>query len=155
MANLTNYLYIAFISMLPVVELRGAIPVGVALGLDLVPTYIISVVANCIPVPFILWLMPPVMRYLKKTRALKWFADFLERRTEKNKEKIMKYSAFGLFLFVAIPLPGTGAWTGSMIAALLDLKKKYALPSVIAGVIGAGIIMSTGSYIVKWIINLF
>jgi len=155
LASLPAELYVAIISMVPLIELRGAIPVGVALGLEPAVLYTIAVIANCIPVPFIIWLMPPVMRYLKKTKALRWFADFLERKTEKNKEAVLKYSTFGLFLFVAIPLPGTGAWSGSLIASLLDLKPKYAIPSVVCGVITAGIIMSLGSYGVEWLINLF
>ncbi|MBR5218876.1 MAG: small multi-drug export protein [Clostridia bacterium] len=155
LSSLPPALYVAIISMVPLIELRGAIPVGVALGMEPWLLYTVAVIANCIPIPFILWLMPPIMRYLKKTRALRWFADFLERKTEKNKDKVLKYSTFGLFLFVAIPLPGTGAWSGALIASLLDLKPKYAFISIVCGVIGAGLIMSLGSYAVEWLINLF
>ncbi len=147
--------YVAFISMLPIVELRGAIPIGAGLGLPLLPTYIVSVIANCIPVPFILWLAKPVIRFLKQTKLLAPLAERFERKAEQNREKIMKYTSFALFLFVAIPLPGTGAWTGSIIASILEVRPKYAIPAICFGVLGAGIIMSCGTGIVQWIINLF
>ena len=141
-----NYVYILIISMLPIIELRGAVPVAFALDMPLIPSFIVSVIGNLLPVPFILWLITPVCNWLKKTKALSWFPEFLERKVEKNKEKVTKYANFGLFLFVAIPLPGTGAWTGALIASFRDFKFRDALAAITGGVITAGIIMSIISY---------
>ena len=148
-------IWIAFISMVPLIELRGAIPVGMSLGLGTLPTYIIAVLGNILPIPFILWFSRPVMKWLKKTKLLKPIADKLEKKTEANREKIMKYSAFGLFVFVAIPLPGTGAWSGALAASLFDMRFKYSFPSIALGVMTAGIIMCFGTSIVQWIIGIF
>lgn len=141
-----NYVYVLIISMLPIIELRGAIPVAFALGLPLIPSFILSVVGNLLPVPFILWLITPFCNWLKKTKLFKWFPEFLEKKVNKNKDKVTKYATWGLFLFVAIPLPGTGAWTGALIASFLDFKFKDALFAIIGGVLAAGIIMSLVSY---------
>lgn len=146
---------VMFISMLPLVELRGAIPYGMAAGLDVYTTLIFAIIGNFLPMPFILLFMRPVLAWMKKRKFFLPAANWLERKTEKNKEQIMKYSALGLFIFVAIPLPGTGAWTGALVAAVLDMRFKYALPSILAGIIGAGIIMCFGTGIVMWVINLF
>jgi len=151
----TRELQVLLMAMVPVVELRGAIPYGAVLGLDAVTTFICAVIGNCLPVPLIIFLARPIIGYLKKTRILGWFARWMERKTEKNKDKIMKRSALGLFLFVAIPLPGTGAWTGALCAALLDMRYRFALPSIIGGVLGAGCIMTFGTEIVKWFVQLF
>lgn len=141
-----NYVYILIISMLPIIELRGAIPVAFALGMPLIPSFIVSVIGNLLPVPFILWLITPFCNWLKRTRLFKWFPEFLERKVNKNKEKVTRYANWGLFLFVAIPLPGTGAWTGALIASFLDFKFKDAFWAIAGGVITAGIIMSLVSY---------
>lgn len=141
-----NYVYVLIISMLPIIELRGAIPVAFALGMPLVPSFIVSVLGNLLPVPFILWLITPFCNWLKTTKMLSWFPEFLERKVNKNKEKVTKYANWGLFLFVAIPLPGTGAWTGALIASFLDFKFRDAFIAIIGGVLTAGIIMSAFSY---------
>ena len=141
-----NYVYILFISMLPIIELRGSIPVAFAMKLPLIPSFLVSVIGNLLPVPFILWLITPLCNWLKKTRMFSWFPAFLERKVDSNKEKVTKYANWGLFLFVAIPLPGTGAWTGALIASFLDFKFKDALISIILGVLTAGLIMSVFSY---------
>ena len=148
-------LYVFLLSLIPVVELRGAIPVGIGMGLDVMTTFIVAVIGNIIPVPFILLLTRPFMSLIKKTKALKPFAEWIEGKIEKNREKIMRYSAFGLFLFVAIPIPGTGAWSGAIAASALDMRMKYALPSIVAGVVTAGVIMCFGTSLVKWVINIF
>lgn len=141
-----NYVYVVIISMLPIIELRGAIPVAFALGMPLVPSFIISVIGNLLPVPFILLLITPFCNWLKTTKMLAWFPEFLERKVEKNKEKVTKYANLGLFLFVAIPLPGTGAWTGALIASFLNFRFRDAFMAITGGVITAGIIMSIVSY---------
>ncbi len=143
-----EYLYVFIISMLPVVELRGAIPVGYAMGIELIPNFLVSVVGNLLPVPFILLLVPKVIAWLGKSRV-KFFnkiAEFLVNKVQKNTHKITKYATMGLFLFVAIPLPGTGAWTGSLIAAMIDMPKKKSFISVLLGVLMAGIIVSAICY---------
>lgn len=141
-----NYVYVLIISMLPIIELRGALPVAFALDMPFLPSFIVSVAGNLIPVPFILWLITPVCNRLKKTKMFAWLPAFLERKVEKNKEKVTKYANWGLFIFVAIPLPGTGAWTGALIASFLDFKFRDAFLAITGGVVTAGIIMSIVSY---------
>jgi uncharacterized membrane protein len=142
--------------MLPIVELRGAIPVAFALGLDPIKSYIVSVVGNLVPVPFILLLITRVCDMLKKTELLKWFPEWVEKKVAKNEEKVTKYKNFGLFLFVAIPFPGTGAWTGALIASFIGYKFKDAFLSILLGVLTAGLVMSALSFgLIDFIIGLF
>ncbi|MBQ7900792.1 MAG: small multi-drug export protein, partial [Clostridia bacterium] len=152
-----NKLFAVFvISMFPIVELRGAIPIGVGLDLELWKVFVVSVIGNMIPVPFIILFVRPIIEYLAKTKRFSKFAGWLTERTMSKSEKITKYKMFGLFVFVAIPLPGTGAWTGSMLAGLMDMRLKDAVPMIFAGVITAGIIMLLISYgLGALILNLF
>lgn len=143
------------ISMLPIVELRGAIPVGVAFGIESWKLYIISVLGNMLPIPFVLWLARPIINFCLNSRFLKRIGTWLQNKVDKNADEIVKYGTWSLMIFVAIPLPGTGAWTGALVAALLDLRIKKAVPSIFLGVVIAGIIMLFGSNIVKFIIGLF
>lgn len=155
-ASAANYVYVFLISMLPVVELRGAIPVAFALGLDVVPSYIVSIVGNLLPVPFILLLITRICDLLKKTKLLRWFPEWLEKKVSKNEEKVTRYKNFGLFLFVAIPLPGTGAWTGALVASFIGYKFKDAFLSILLGVLTAGLVMSALSFgLIDFIIGLF
>ena len=144
-----------FCSLLPVIELRGAIPLGAGLGLPFWQNYLISIVGNMIPVPFILLMIRWVLEIMKKVQGLRKIALWLEAKAEKNRAKIEKYSFWGLSLFVAIPIPGTGAWTGSLVAALIRMDFKKALLSVFLGVLSAGVIMSLISYGVVAIVSLF
>ncbi len=130
-------------SMRPIVELKGSIPVGVAMGIPLWEAFLIAWLASAVPVPFILLFLRPLIRYMKSTKPFRKFANWLEARTRRKTEKgvIRKYRLLGLFLFVAIPLPGTGVWTGSMIAALLDLRISHALPVILFGNLVAGLLM--------------
>ena len=130
------------VSMIPIIELRGAIPIGQGMGLDLFTCYIISVIGNLLPVPIILLFVRVVLGWMKKVRYLDKIALWVERKAEKHSGQVLKYATWGLFLFVAIPLPGTGAWTGALIAALLDMRMKKAFPCILAGVVVAGIIVS-------------
>ncbi len=142
------------VSLFPILELRGGmiiaalrqVPYGLALP--------ICVVANLLPIPFVLWLIHPFFNWLKTTKHLKKVADWLERKTEKNKDKVLKYEFFGLLLFVAIPLPGTGAWTGSLVAAMLDMPIKKSFLSIVLGVLGAAAIMSVVTYVIPWAVAL-
>lgn len=132
------------ISMLPVVELRLAIPVGVSLGLPVWKAAIISVIGNLLPAPFIIAFIRIVLEWLRGvSRTAQRFVAWLERKGNGPKaDRVRKYEFWGLLILVAIPLPGTGAWTGALIAALLDVRMKRALPPIVAGVILAAIIVS-------------
>lgn len=144
-----------FCSLLPIIELRGAIPLGAGLGLPFWQNYLISIAGNMIPVPFILLMIRWILEIMKKVKGLRKIALWIEAKAEKNRVKIEKYSFWGLFLFVAIPVPGTGAWTGSLVAALIRMDFKKAILSVFLGVLTAGVIMSLISYGVVAIISLF
>ena len=150
-----KYIMTFLISMIPIVELRGAIPVGTALGLDTLWILVISIIGNLIPVPFIILFARPIIRWLKKTKMFAPLANWLEAKVEKNRDKITKYEKLGLFIFVAIPLPGTGAWTGALVASFLEMRIKDSLPAITVGVVSAGIIMTLGSQAVKFLISLF
>ena len=145
-AGWNHELAVFIVSMLPVVELRGAIPFGVSLGMNWGLVYILSVIGNMLPVPFIIRFFRPIINYLKNTKAFGKMATRLHERSMKKSENVTKYKMFGLFLFVALPIPGTGAWTGSAIAALLNMRIKHALPTVLLGVLCAGILMMGLSY---------
>ena len=141
-----NYFYIFFISMVPVIELRGAIPFGCALGLPWYTNFLLCIVGNLLPVPFILFLIEWALGIMKKIKYVDRFAYWLEEKAEKNKEKITKYATFGLLLFVGIPLPGTGAWTGALVASLLHMKRSRAMISIVGGVLLAGALVTLISY---------
>lgn len=139
-------LCVFFCSMIPIIELRGAIPLGAGLGLPPLLCYLIAVIGNMLPVPLILLFIDAVLKFMKKTKLFSKFALWLERKAEKNKDKISKYGFWGLTLFVMIPLPGTGAWTGSLVAALIKMPFWKAVLSALIGVLAAGVIMSLISY---------
>lgn len=138
-----NYLKIFLVAMLPIVELRGAIPYGLIDGLLIIPTFIVSVLGNILPVPFIILFAQKVLTVLAKIPKIGgFFQRIIDKATEKSKsEQFQKYELLALFLFVSIPLPGTGAWTGSLIAAILQISWKKALPIIFCGIVTAGIIM--------------
>ncbi len=130
------------VAAMPVLELRASIPLGIAFSMDWRIVYILSILGNLLPVPFIIKYMRPVFSFLRKTKYFEKLIHWLEKRTMKKAETVMKYSALGLFLVVAIPLPGTGAWTGSMVAALLDMRMKYAMSAISLGVVAAGVVVT-------------
>ena len=141
-------LCVLFCSMIPIIELRGAIPLGAALGLPWWQNYFISIVGNFIPVPFILLFINAILRWMSNSRV-KFFnkvANWLYSKAEKNREKIEKYAFWGVALFVAIPLPATGAWTGSLVAAVFNMKFWKSMLSAIIGICVAGIVMTLISY---------
>lgn len=136
---------IAFIlSLLPIIELRGGIIAGRALGLAPLPTFIICYIGNILPVPFILWLIKRIINWLGNSNInlFKKIVRALNQKVKDKKGQIEKYGFWGLVLFVGIPLPGTGAWTGCLIAAMLDMDKKKSFLAAAIGVLMAGIIMS-------------
>lgn len=137
-------LCVFFCSMLPIIELRGSIPMAFAFGLPWWQAFIISVVGNLLPVPFILLLINIVIKWMANSK-IKFFnkiANFLLEKVEKNRERIEKYSFWGLCLFVAIPLPATGAWTGSLVAAVIGMKPLKAFLSAVIGVLIAGAVVT-------------
>ena len=143
-----HYLIVFLISMVPLIELRAAIPYGLALAeqfaLSPLLIYIVAIIGNCLPVPFILFFIRKILAWMQTSRVgfFRKVATFVVEKGERGFARVQKYATVGLFLFVAIPLPGTGAWTGSLIAALLYMKKRYAFLSIVLGVLTAGIIMS-------------
>ena len=132
------------VSMLPVIELRGAIPIGASLGLPVWQAAVISMVGNILPTPFIIAFVRTVMDWLRgKSERARRFVAWLERKgTGKKADRVRQAEFWGLLLFVAIPLPGTGAWTGALIAALLNMRMRQALPPIVAGVLVAGLLVS-------------
>ena len=140
--SLPQELGIMLLSMIPITELRAAIPVFIAQGMNPLLAFMMAVIGNMLPVPFILLLARPIFKWMRKWKIFSKLVAFLDKKVEKNKSKVLKYEFLGLMLFVAIPLPGTGAWTGAFVAAMLDLRFKNALPSIGLGVLIAGIIIT-------------
>ena len=157
MSILTKYIIVFFVSMVPLIELRGAVPIGTGLGLPWDMTLIVSIIGNCVPIPIILIFVKAVLTRMRdcKIELLRKISNWLHEKAEKNRAKIDKYAAWGLFVFVAIPLPGTGAWTGALVASLFDMPKGKAMLSISAGVVSAGLIMTFGSQLVRFIVGLF
>ena len=135
------------ISMVPVVELRGAIPIAVAHDLPFWWAIAVSIVGNLVPVPFIIIFIKKIFAWLRtKSRWLNNLVTKLENRAISKIDTVKKYQFWGLFMFVAIPLPGTGAWTGALIAAMMDMEVKDAMPSIALGVVTAGAIVAFVTY---------
>ena len=132
--------------MMPILEIRGAIPVGVASGLDPWLAFAVGFVGNMLPIPILILLTRKVIEWLKKHNMLVKLTAWLENKGSKGAQKVQKYSFWGLFILVAIPLPGTGAWTGALVASLLDMRLKRALPAIAMGVASAGLIVLLVTY---------
>ena len=141
--TLGKCIFTMLVSMIPIVELRGGLPFGVALGLPYHLAFPFAVLGNIIPSPFIIVYIRRIFllmrRYMPRLNGL---VDKLEQKAHLKGQKVQKYQYIGLWLFVAIPLPGTGAWTGALIAALLDMPLRRAVPSIFLGVVTAGLIMT-------------
>lgn len=156
---LKKYILVFLISMVPLIELRGAVPFAIASGLPVLPSYIVAIIGNMIPVPFIFFFARKVLEWGKDKPVIgKFFTFCLEKGHkggEKLKEKAGKGLYWALFLFVGIPLPGTGAWTGTLAASILDMDFKKSVRAIVLGVILAGIIMGSGTKIVMLIASLF
>lgn len=136
------------ISLMPILELRGGLIAAALLNLDPVRSYIISIIGNVLPVPFILLLITKILAWMRKSRLslLNKFAAWLDKKVNKHKGQIEKYGYLGVVLFVGIPLPGTGAWTGSLIASVLDLDRKKTFGAVMIGILIASVIMMLVSF---------
>lgn len=145
-----NYLITFLVSMVPIVELRGAIPIAVARGVPLLHAYIIAVIGNMLPVPIIYLFARKVLEWGKDKRVIGRFFTFCLEKGAKGGQKLQQKAGRGLFvalmLFVAIPLPGTGAWTGTLAASLLDMGFKRSIKAVMLGVLIAGVIMGLASF---------
>ena len=182
--RLPDELYVFVISVMPIIELRGAVPIGAALGLPFYINYAVSLLGNMLPIPIILLFIPKILDFLARFRLFRPMVEWLRRKADKNKGKIIKDDVLAsenekdgdvaptsegkeetasagdvsrrtgmsaavfvaLMIFVAIPLPGTGAWTGSLVASLFDLPKSLSFLSIFLGVMISGIIMCLASY---------
>ena len=135
-------------SMLPVIELRGGIPLGMVLGLPWWQSFLFAVIGNMLPVPLILLFVERVIAWMSRSRVKLFckFGNFLLQKAEKNRGKIKKYSFFGICLFVAVPFPATGAWTGALVAAGVGMKPQKALLSCLLGILIAAVIVTLISY---------
>lgn len=129
------------ISLMPILELRGGLLAASLIGLDPLPSYIISIIGNILPIPLILWFMGSILKWMHGKKHLNKIATWLDKKVEKNRSKIENVGFWGLVLFVGIPLPGTGAWTGCLIASVLQMDKKKSFLAATLGVIMASIIM--------------
>ena len=133
----------ALVSMIPVLELRGGIPFAVGLGLRPVEAWVVCVLGNMLPIPLIIVYIRRIFKWLRATfPRLGSFIDRLERKAHLKSRTVLKYRYFGLFLFVAVPLPGTGGWTGALVAAFLNMRLRNALLSIFSGLIVAGFIVT-------------
>jgi len=139
--NFNNEMAVFLLSMMPISELRGSIPLGISLGLSPLKSFAISLFGNIIIIPFLLLLFKPTIRFFARTNLLKKPAAFIVKKIDQRASKVIKYELIGLFLLVAIPLPTTGAWTGCGVASLLKLDYKKSLIYISAGVISAGLIV--------------
>lgn len=146
--GIPDWISLIAISILPVIELRGGIIAAKLMGVAFTRAFPICIIGNMLPIPFVLLLLDKIFAFLRKFKFTAKFMDFLDRKVEKNREKVERYGWLGLLLFVGIPLPGTGAWTGALIANALKMPIKKSLPSIFLGVICAAVIMSIVSYFI-------
>lgn len=135
-----------FTAMVPVLELRGAIPVGVAGGLPVLVAMLIAMVGNLVPIPILIVFTRKVFDWLKTKGRIKAVVEKLEAKAEAKSEIVHKYEWWGLCILVAIPLPGTGAWTGALVAAVLGMRLKKSMPAITVGVLIAGVIVTILTY---------
>ncbi len=134
------------ISLFPVLELRGGLIAASLMDIEWWRAFIFCFLGNMLPMPFILLFIRKIFQLMKKCGPLKKIVDKLEEKAHRHSDKVEKYGFWGLFILVAIPLPGTGGWTGALVAALMDLRMKKALPAIALGVFAAGVIVGTLSY---------
>ncbi len=141
-----NELAVIFVAMLPYVEIRGAIPMGISMGMHPMHAFVLALAGSILPSPVIMLVFRPFFNFVKRTGLFKSLAEKMVERTLKRAGSIKKYYVPGLFIFVAIPLPGTGVWTGSLAAALLNIRLLHALPAIFLGNAVAGFIITLISY---------
>ncbi len=153
--GLNKDLTLLIVSMVPLIELRGGIIAAALLGVPVVRGWLICIIGNMIPIPFILLFINKIFDIMKKWKPTAKIANKLEDRAMGKSEKIQRYEFWGLMLFVGVPLPGTGAWTGALIASLLRIKLKKAVPAIVCGILLASVIMLVVSYGGVHIIKMF
>ena len=150
MNGLPRELIIFVISLLPILELRGGLLAASILGVPIVPALCICIIGNILPIPFILLFIEKILKWMKTTKHLHGIADWLEKKATGPKAEFM-----GTLLFVGIPLPGTGAWTGALIVSLLHVDRKKASLAIFLGVLLAAAIMCVITYLIPWIVRQF
>jgi uncharacterized membrane protein len=156
LSNCSKELVVFMLAALPISEVRGAIPFGVAVGMPIKKVLFLSIIGNIAPIVPVLFLFEPISNYLRKFSLFKIFFDWLSERTKQKASVIEKYEAVGLAIFVGIPLPMTGAWTGCFAATLFKIRFRYALLAIIAGVLIAAAIVATVTFAGRGLIyNLF
>lgn len=155
LAFMPKELVVFIISMVPILELRGGLVAAALLHIPMTTAIFICIIGNLIPIPFILLFIKQIFKLLKKTKLFRPLIEKLEEKSMGKSDKIKKYEFLGLVLFVGIPLPGTGAWTGALIAALLEIDIKKAFAAICVGLILATTIMCFISYGIPWIISCF
>lgn len=148
-------LIIFIISMIPILELRGGLIAAALLKINILHAIPICIIGNLIPIPFILLLITPIFKWMKKTKLFRPMVEKLESKSMAKSDQIKKYEFWGLAIFVGIPLPGTGGWTGALIAALLDIDIKKSIISIFIGLLMATTIMCTITYGIPYIVTLF
>ncbi len=153
--GLPKELIVFIISMVPILELRGGFVAAALLKIPYLQAVPICIIGNIIPIPFILLFIKKIFAWMKTRKTFKGMVEKLESKSLSKADTIRKYEFLGLLLFVGIPLPGTGAWTGSLIACLLDVKMKKAVPAIFLGLILATVIMSFITYVIPYLISLF
>ncbi len=153
--GMPNQLIVFIVSMVPLIELRGGLIAAALLGMPLWEGVLFCLAGNIVPIPFILLFITPLFNWLKKTKLFRPMVEKLEARSMGKSEKIQKYQFWGLVLFVGIPLPGTGAWTGALIASLLNIKLKKAVPAIFLGLLLATTIMCVITYGIPAVVRLF
>lgn len=151
MQGIPKELIVFIVSLCPFLECRGGLIAASFMGVDFFTALVISIIGNMLPIPFILLFIEKIFDWMKNTKFVK-LVNKLEEKAEKNAQKIFKHKTFGLFLFVGIPLPGTGAWTGALVASLFHFKFSEAMKSIIPGVLCAATIISIIFYLFPYVI---
>ena len=147
MTYLTKLIITFLVSMVPIIELRGAIPIATGMGLEWYIALTVAIVGNVLPAPFIIIFIKKIFAWMSKQKGfLARIVVKMEKKAYDKRDTIDKYGPWGLWLFVAIPLPGTGAWTGALIAAMMNISLKKAFPAIASGVVTAGIVIAFVSY---------
>ncbi len=156
-SKIPDELLVFVISLLPILELRGGLIAAALLNINLYVAFPICVIGNLVPIPFVLLFIRKIFNLLRKTKLFAKMVEKLDKkaREKANSESLKKYKFWGLFLFVAIPLPGTGAWTGALVADVLDMRIKHSFTAILLGVLSAGIIISIISYGIPALIAAF
>ena len=151
--TIPSWLTVLIISLFPILENRGGMIALRLLNMNMLQAFIISYLGNLVPIPFILLFIKKIFEWLRKIKGFDKIIKHFEAKAEKNRDKINRGKQWGLLLFVAIPLPGTGGWTGALMASLLEIPPKKAFPIIALGVLIAGLIMTTVTYGIGWIVS--